>query len=277
MGGAGWMLRGVKLSATGAAILVLAFAFRPLRAGEVVTAESRGYELVWSDEFDGSEIDAAKWHTDFASKVHPPGTNHEQQIYAPANAMVRGGQLALRAERVARGGFPFTSGMVDSHEKFSQRHGWFEARMQLPAGKGMWPAFWLLPVTYQWPPEIDIMEHKGRIADRIWMTLHLPQPGTWRPQSTGREYAGPDFTAGMHTFAVEWKPDALRWYVDGVQRFETRQPTPDVAMYVILNLAVGGDWDGAPDAATVFPAALLVDWVRVYRLPNGVSGSSSSS
>jgi beta-glucanase (GH16 family) len=223
--------------------------------------------LVWADEFDGSTLDPAKWSTDYAPKVHPPGTNNERQIYAPENALVRDGLLVLRAERKARGGFPFTSGMVASHEKFSQRYGWWEARMQLPRGKGVWPAFWLLPVTYQWPPEIDIMEHKGRIPDRIWMTLHLPQPGTWRSKSSGGEFAGPDFTAGMHTFAVEWEPNGLRWYVDGVLRHELRQATPDVPMYVILNLAVGGDWDGEPDAATVFPAEMQADWVRVYQRP----------
>jgi beta-glucanase (GH16 family) len=194
-------------------------------------------------------------------------TLHEKQIYAAENVSIRDGKLVLRAERKSRAGMPFVSGMVASHDRFSQRYGWFEARMQLPRGRGLWPAFWLLPDDRKWPPEIDIMEHKGRIPDRVWMTLHLPQPGTWRSKSSGGEWAGPDFTAGMHTFAVEWEPGAIRWFIDGVERQRVEQSTPSVAMYVILNLALGGDWDGNPDATTPFPSEMLVDWVRVYRKP----------
>jgi beta-glucanase (GH16 family) len=239
----------------------------PVIAEEAVTPESRGYHLAWADEFDGGALDSAKWHTSYAPKVHPIGCNNEKQVYAPENVALRDGQLVLRAERKARDGMPFTSGMVASHEKFSQQYGWFEARMKLPRGRGLWPAFWLLPATMKWPPEIDIMEHKGRIPDRVWLTLHLPQPGTWQPKSDGKEWSGPDFTADFHTFAVEWEPGAMRWYVDGVERHSFPRTTPDVPMYVILNLAVGGDWDGDPDAATAFPSEMLVEWVRVYRRP----------
>lgn len=247
-------------------LCVLAFLLLPLSALTAAeTPESRGYELVWADEFNAPKLDATKWHTNYAPGVHPLGCNNEQQAYAPENVTLRDGLLVLRAERKPREGMPYTSGMVASHDLFSQRYGRFEARLQLPRGRGLWPAFWLLPVTKKWPPEIDIMEHKGRIPDRVWMTLHLPQPGTWRPKSSGGEWAGPDFTAGMHTFAVEWEPGGLRWFIDGVERQRIEQTTPDVAMYVILNLAVGGDWDGPPDAATPFPSEMLIDWVRVYR------------
>ncbi len=238
-----------------------------LAAADPVTPESRGYQLVWADDFDGPVLDATKWSTSFAPKVHPVGCNNEKQAYAPENVMVRDSQVILRAERKAREGMPFTSGMISSHGKFSQRYGWFEARMQLPRGRGLWPAFWLLPENGTWPPEIDIMEHKGRIPDRVWMTLHLPQPGTWRSKAIGGEWAGPDFTASIHTFAVEWEPDSIRWYIDGVERHRVEQATPDLPMYVIFNLAVGGDWDGDPDAATPFPAEMCVEWVRVYRKP----------
>lgn len=247
--------------------LLLILASAHLAAADPVTAESRGYQLAWSDEFDGPALDATKWSTSFAPKVHPVGCNNEKQVYAPENVMLRNGQLVLRAERKAREGMPFTSGMVSSHEKFSQRYGWFEARVQLPRGRGLWPAFWLLPANGTWPPEIDIMEHKGRIPDRVWMTLHLPQPGTWQSKSSGGEWAGPDFTAGIHTFAMEWEPGSIRWYIDGVERQHVEQTTPDLPMYVIFNLAVGGDWDGDPDAATPFPAEMWVEWVRVYRKP----------
>jgi beta-glucanase (GH16 family) len=232
-----------------------------------VTAESRGYKLVWSDEFAGPALDTSKWSASFAPKVHPLGCNNEKQSYAPENVTLRDGQLVLRAERKERERMPFTSGMIASHDKFSQRYGWFEARIRMPVGRGLWPAFWLLPANRTWPPEIDIMEHKGRIPNRIWMTLHMPQPGTWRSKSAGGEWAGPDFTAGMHSFAVEWEPNAIRWYVDGTERHRVEKATPDVPMYVIFNLAVGGDWDGNPDAGTRFPAEMWVDWVRVYQKP----------
>lgn len=236
-------------------------------AQEPITPQSRGYTLAWSDEFTGPALDAGKWHTSYAPKIHPLGCNNEKQSYAPENVTLREGLLVLRAERKAREGMAFTSGMVASHEKFGQRYGWFEARMKLPRGKGLWPAFWLLPENRTWPPEIDIMEHKGRLADHVWLTLHLPQPGTWRPKSDGKEWSGPDFTAGFHTFAVEWEPSAMRWYVDGVERHTFQRATPDVPMYLILNLAVGGDWDGDPDATTPLPAEMLVEWVRVWRKP----------
>ena len=234
----------------------------PSASAQTVTPESRGYRLVWSDDFSSPTLD--KWNTAFAPGVHPLGCNNEKQIYTPENAQLRDGILILRAERKDREKFPFASGMVATHGKFSQRYGWFEARLKLPQGKGLWPAFWLLPENKKWPPEIDIMEHKGRLPDRVWLTLHLPQPGTWRPKSDSKEWVGPDFTADFHTFALEWEPEGIRWYVDGIQRHHTAAGSPDVPMYLILNLAVGGDWDGDPDATTPFPAEMLVDWVRVY-------------
>ena len=234
---------------------------------EPVTAEGRGYKLAWADEFEGAALDAAKWTPAYAPGTHPLHCNHEKQSYAPENAIVRDGKLVLRAERKAREGVPFTSGMAASHGKFSQRYGWFEARMKLPRGKGLWPAFWLLPENRQWPPEIDIMEHMGRLPDHVWLTLHLAQPGTWRPKSDAKEWTGPDFTADFHTFAVEWEPEVLRWYVDGVERHTFPRATPDQPMYAIVNLAVGGDFGGDPDADTPFPAEMIVDWVRVYAKP----------
>jgi beta-glucanase (GH16 family) len=238
-----------------------------------VKATDLGYKLAWADEFDGTALDATKWQTNYPSKVHPLGTNEELQAYAPGNAVVRDGKLLLRAERAARDGMAFSSGMVSSHDKFSQRFGWFEARAKLPAGKGLWPAFWLLPQSRQWPPEIDIVEHKGSLLNHVWLTVHRPQPNTWRPKSDGTEWAGPDFTADFHTFAVDWRPDRVAWYVDGMERHRWSGAADFGPMYILLNLAVGGQWDGAPDAQTPFPAEMQVDYVRVYRL-QGVDTSN---
>ncbi len=236
-----------------------------------VTAESLGYRLAWADEFNGSALDTTKWQTNYAPKVHPLGTNGELQSYAPENATVHDGKLWLRAERLTREGLPFTSGMVSSHDKFSQRYGWFEIRVKLPQGKGFWPAFWLLPESRKWPPEIDIMEHKGSLVNHVWLTVHRPQPNTWRPKSDGVEWTGPDFTAADHIFAVDWRADRVVWYVDGIERHRWQGDADFGPMYVLLNLAVGGQWDGKPDAQTPFPAAMEIDYVRVYRLPEGAT------
>ena len=246
------------------AIAFLLFLAASAFAEEVVKPESLGYKLVWSDDFKGSALDAAKWHTDYAQKVHPPGCNNEKQSYAPENVILRDGHLVLRAERKAHAGFPFASGMISSHDKFAREYGWFETRARLPKGKGMWPAFWMLPAAKTWPPELDIMEHKGRLPHRAFLTLHEKQPGTWRPKSTGKEWDGPDFTADFHTFALEWKPDGLRWYVDGIERHQWNGKADFGPMYLILNLAVGGDFDGDPDAATPFPGEMEVSYVRAY-------------
>ena len=247
-----------------AALLLALGAVCGAAAAEPATAESRGFRLVWAEEFTGPSLDNTHWSPAYAPGVHPLGCNGERQSYAPENAFIRDGLLVLRAERKAREGVPFTSGMVASHGKFSQRYGRFEARVKLPKGRGLWPAFWLLPESRVWPPEIDIMEHKGRLPDRVWLTLHLPQAGTWQPKSDSKEWTGPDFTADFHTFAVEWRPGEMRWFVDGVERHSFLRPTPDLPMYLILNLAVGGHFDGDPDAGTPFPSEMLVDWVRVY-------------
>ncbi|MEP6667873.1 MAG: glycoside hydrolase family 16 protein [Chthoniobacter sp.] len=236
-----------------------------------IKPEDLGYHLAWSDEFDGTNLDLTKWQTNYAPKVHPLGCNGELQAYAPENAIVRDGKLRLRADHSPREGMAYTSGMVASHDKFSQHYGWFETRVKLPHGRGLWPAFWLLPESRQWPPEIDIMEHKGSLLNHVWLTVHRPQPNTWRPKSDGQEWTGPDFTADFHTFAVDWRPDRVAWFVDGIERHQSRADADFGPMYVILNLAVGGQWDGNPDGDTPFPATMEIDYVRVYRLPDGAA------
>ena len=243
--------------------LLLALA-GPASCEEVVKPEALGYKLVWSDEFDGKVLDASKWGTGYAPKVHPLGCNNERQSYAAENVVLHEGHLVLRAERKAREGMRFTSGMISSHDKFSREYGWFETRVKLPMGKGMWPAFWMLPQSKSWPPEIDIMEHKGRLPNRAFLTLHERQAGTWRPKSAGKEWDGPDFTGDFHTFAIEWRADGLRWYVDGIERHRWNGMADFGPMYVIVNLAVGGDFDGDPDAGTPFPGEMEMDYVRVF-------------
>lgn len=147
-----------------------------------------------------------------------------------------------------RPGLTHTSGLITTKETFNQLYGFFEMRAQLPAVRGFWPAFWMLPDDNSWPPEIDVMEMLGRDPRRIFTTVHTEARG--RRRAIGREVEVPDTSAGFNDFAVSWRPDQLRWFFNGREVFRT--PTPaDVhkPMYMLANLAVGGpeSWPGLPD------------------------------
>ena len=164
----------------------------------------------------------------------------------------------------------YLSGLITSYESFRFTHGYAETRVKLPKGQGLWPAFWLSTSFYvEDVPEIDIMEFLGHDVETIYHTYHYFEPlNNWRQISTpSYTTQGQDFTADWHTYSVSWGPKEIVWYVDGV---ETRRITDDEytianqAMYVLANLAVGGDWPGSPDEATVFPAEYEIDYIRVY-------------
>jgi beta-glucanase (GH16 family) len=154
--------------------------------------------------------------------------------------------------------YGYTSGLITTQPSFSQRYGYFEMRARLPQGKGLWPAFWLLPADLSWPPEIDVMESVGD-PTRAYVTAHSKTA-----KAEGIEVR---LTPGeFHVFAVSWGPEMLVWYVDG--REVGRQPTPpdlNKPMYMLANLALGGGWAGAPDGTTPFPATYAIDYIRAYR------------
>src|SRR5690242_15236708 len=154
-------------------------------------------------------------------------------------------------------GHDYTSGMISSFGHFAQQYGYFEIRAKFPAGKGYWPAFWLLPADKTWPPEIDVLEILGHEPDKVYLTNHWQTAE--KHESVGDSYKGPDFSADYHTFAVDWEPNEIVWYVDGVERFRSKQGVPAMPMYIIANLAVGGDWPGNPDATTKFPGNMDID------------------
>ena len=164
-------------------------------------------------------------------------------------------------------GHEYCSGLVSSHASFAQEYGYFEIRAKVPAGQGLWPAFWLLPVTTEWPPEIDVFEILGDEPRTVHMHVHY-EDASGRHQDNGTAFRSPDdFSRDYHTFAVKWGPERIVWYVDGVERHraEGKRASPNGRMYLIANLAVGGDWPGAPDETTAFPASFDIDYVRVYR------------
>jgi len=239
----------------------------------------RGAKLVFQDEFDGKRLDSRRWHTCswWATVTCSIETNAELELYTPNNVSVADGVLKLQARRehaVAWNGrhYDYTSGMVSTGGRsgeiapgFTYRYGYAEARVRIPAGTGLWPAFWTLPANYSWPPEIDAMEILGHEPNVVHMNYHyLDDSGAHR--SPDSSWTGPDFSAGWHTFGVDWQPNAMVWYIDGVERkrFTNAAAITAQPQYLLLNLAVGGRRNSAPDGSTVFPSDFLVDYVRVW-------------
>ncbi|MGH9263979.1 MAG: LamG-like jellyroll fold domain-containing protein [Acidimicrobiales bacterium] len=250
----------------------------PAAAAPLPVGSAGGASLIFSDEFDGTALNTTTWHTCswWATSTCSIETNNELELYTKNNVSVANGTLKLQARKenaVAWNGktYNYTSGMVSTGGRqgekppgFTFTYGYAEARVKVPAGQGLWPAFWTLPASYDWPPEIDVMEIIGDEPNVTHMHYHyLDGAGTHR--GPGASWAGPDFSADWHTFGVDWQPGSLVWYVDGVERhrftssFVTAEP-----QYLLLNLAVGGNWPGSPDSSTPFPSDYLVDYVRVW-------------
>jgi beta-glucanase (GH16 family) len=240
--------------------------------------------LVWSDEFDGDALDPEIWffETGDGSEYGIPGWgNNELQYYLPDNAQLDGGLLKIEVREESIGTFNYTSARIDSYERFAFKYGRIEARMRLPGGQGIWPAFWMLPQDYAYggwaaSGEIDIMEAVnlgGTGGNMVLGTLHY---GGESPNnvSTGESYVVPtDAKADFHTYALEWDATEIRWYVDDVMYAmqnswsSTGEPFPapfDKPFNILFNVAVGGNLPGSPDESTVFPVTMEVDWVRVY-------------
>ena len=234
-------------------------------AGAAEKADRPGWKLTFQDEFDGTALNLKNW-----SPTDPWGRerNRELQAYVTNAFEVHDGVLRVQADRgqafYAGKQRSYTSGMMTTYGKFSQEYGRFEIRCRVPAGKGLWPAFWLLPDPLGWPPEIDVLEILGHEPSKVYMTHHFRDEQR-KHGSHGGSWAGPDFSAGFHEFAVEWSPQAIVWFVDGVERYRSENSIPHGKMYMLVNLAVGGDWPGAPDEKTRFPSAFEVDYVRVYQ------------
>ena len=232
---------------------------------EADPADKPGWKLTFEDEFAGPSLDLQKWNPN-----DPRGMerNSELQAYVKDAFEASNGVLRIKAER--RRAFysgkerDYTSGMMTTLGKFSQQYGRFEIRCRIPKGKGMWPAFWLLPDPRGWPPEIDVLETLGHEPDKVYMTHHF-RDASGEHQSHGGSWKGPDFSAAFHEYAIEWSAERIQWFVDGVERYRSEKDVPHRKMFLLVNLAVGGDWPGAPDENTAFPNAFEVQSVRVYQ------------
>ncbi|MFC4031943.1 discoidin domain-containing protein [Streptomyces polygonati] len=232
--------------------------------------------LVWSDEFNGAagtKPDTTKWTQDTGA-----GQNGELETYTNGDntTMDGNGDLVIEARKEANG--QYTSGRINTSDHFNFTYGHVEARIKVSGTQGLWPAFWMLGSNFKtgtpWPNsgEIDIMEHVGKVPDSVYSTLHAPAYNGGNGYGSPYTLAGSDFASAFHTYAVDWDSSHMTFSVDGHAFFtadkatveSTRGPwVYDHPFYIILNNAVGGDWPGAPDASTVFPQRMLIDYVRV--------------
>jgi beta-glucanase (GH16 family) len=252
-----------------------------------VDSASKGRTLIWSDEFngpDGSRPNPGKWH------IVQDGSgfgNNEQQYYTDrqVNVHQEKGNLVITARKepfTGRDGVSraYTSARLETEGRFQQKYGRIEARIKLPNGQGIWPAFWMLGndiPSAGWPAcgEIDIMENVGFEPLKVHGSLHgpgysgnNPLTGTYTLTKSAR------FSDDFHVFAVEWEPSVVRFYVDdSLYETQTIDNIPsskrwafDHPFFILLNVAVGGNWPGSPDGTSSFPVSMLVDYVRVYRL-----------
>ena len=236
--------------------------------------------LVWQDEFESDgQPNLANWGYDIGTGENGWG-NNELQFYTerPDNVTVQNGILVITAKEEDYNGSSYTSARLLTKGKFEQTHGRFEARIRVPYGKGLWPAFWLLGDDSNgseiWPEigEIDIMEYVGSEPTKVFGTVHGPGYSGAEGVTKAYELENDRFDAGFHVFGIEWAPDYINYYVDDVLY---NQITPDDVtgewvfnngpFYIILNVAVGGALPGSPNAETVFPQTMLVDYVRVYK------------
>jgi beta-glucanase (GH16 family) len=255
-----------------------------------VEVDAQAWALVWADEFDGGALDTTRWEAQLGDGC--PGLcgwgNNELEWYQAENATVEAGFLTITAKEEEAGGRSYTSARIRTRTRGDWTYGRFVIRARLPIGKGIWPAIWMLPTdpsiygTWAASGEIDIMEYVGDKPTEVLGTLHYG--GSWPDnQYTTNTYTQDSgrFDEDFHEFALEWEPDSIRWYVDDVlyatqtSWFSTGGAFPapfDVDFHLILNVAVGGNLPDNPDATTVFPQALVVDYARVYQVnPGGTS------
>ncbi|MEU1295084.1 family 16 glycosylhydrolase [Streptomyces sp. NPDC005840] len=278
------------------AVLVASVATGPAAEARPATsaaAPTAAAAVAFSDTFDGpagAAVDGSKWQIETGDNVN----NHERQYYTSGakNAALDGqGHLVITARRENPSNYQcwygtcqYTSARLNTAGKFNAQYGHVEARMKIPRGQGMWPAFWMLGTPVNWPDsgEIDVMENVGFEPSTVHGTLH--GPGYSGSGGIGAGYSlpgGQAFADAFHTFAVDWAPDSITWSVDGTV-YQRRTPADlggrswvfNRPFFLILNLAVGGYWPGDPDGSTAFPQQLLVDSVSVTTGDSAPGGSA---
>jgi len=239
--------------------------------GESATQD--GWFLVWNDEFnapDGTPPDSSKWVCNIG-RINA----EEYDTDSTRNCFQQNGQLVIRAIREDYGGCHYTSAFIKTRGKFSQAYGRFEARIKIPCGQGLWPAFWLAGAKGKWPfcGEVDIVENLGKYPSKIYSGIHGPAEPYGRFNSTYSLKNDAIFADDYHVYAVEWDATQIKWYCDGINYYTVTKEQLvaannwvfDKPFIISLDLFVGGDWGGSPDNTTLFPADMYVDYVRVYK------------
>jgi beta-glucanase (GH16 family) len=264
-------------------------------------AKSGGsWSLIWSDEFDGSTLNADNWNIQSGDGTEYGLTawgNNEQEWYQAENITLADGHLVITAKEQAINGYPYTSGRLRSNNKVDVKYGRIEARVKTPVGQGLWSAFWMLPTDSAyggWASggEIDIMEAVNagvddNVDDVTYGTLHYGMP--WPLNQSAQGLADRTPIDEFHTYTIEWEESEIRWFIDDLhyatitadtwwsyyyanneQGYVSAPLAPfNQDFHMLFNLAVGGNWPGSPNADTVFPAEMLVDYVRVYQCDSG--------
>lgn len=246
---------------------------------------SSEWKLVWEDNFSRNKLDSRKWNV----LIRETSKHNELQYYIPEEVFLEDGLLRIRSSRRHYGSKEYTSGRLDTRDKFTPVYGRFEIRGKLPSGQGIWPAYWLYPQNRNWMmeyimaeavangkeslipeerpwyTEIDIMEFLGHEPAVLYGTLHYYSFDGRKMTSSGTWHGTDDLSKDFHTYVLEWEPDSLRWYIDGRLLHSTASGVPHTPHYLIINTAVGGAWPGNPDSTTLFPQFHDVDYVRVYQ------------
>ena len=217
-------------------------------------------KLIFSDEFDAEYVNTDIWQTEYRWGHF---NNGEAQYYIPTAFEFRDGILRIKAEEQPMNGKEYTSGVLASYDKFYFTYGYVEIRAKVPDGQGLWPALWMLTQERFQPGEIDIMEILGHEPDVAYTSLHYAETSDDDAAIT-HAYIGPDFSSDFHLFAVSWEEGVLVWFIDNQEVFRLTHGVPDQPMYLLMNLAVGGEWSGYPNESTQFPAYFDIDYVRVY-------------
>ena len=259
----------------------------PPATGSIATTPYPGHSLVWSDEFDADSLDETHWNYLLGTGYNNDGSgwgNNELQYYRRENTRLADGKLIITARKENYENRSYTSSRLTTDDKQEITFGRIDVRAKLPIGQGIWPAVWMLgadfPATQGWPAagEIDIMEYLGHKPNTLYGTVHYGRDylenRRYRGDSTRIEGSEP-FHTQYHTFSIDWRRDTIDWLLDGERyhRFtaaeaqRSGQPYPfNAPQYLLINLAVGGNWPGSPDSTTQFPQELLVDYVRMYGL-----------
>jgi len=244
-----------------------------LLVGNISFAQQSKRKLVWEDNFDGTELNEKNWNFILGDGCPKCGFgNHERQLYTKDNHKVAGGNLTITAKKDEN---KYTSTRITTKDKKEYQYGRIEARAKLPVGHGIWPAFWMLGKSVSdigWPKggEIDIMEYVGREPHQIYTTIHTE--ATHGANASSQKTQFDKIEEGFHVYAVDWTKEKMEFFVDGklVYTYQPKEKNAanwpfDQPFYILINMAVGGDFGGPEVDDNIFPQEYVIDYVRVYQ------------